>query len=125
MKIRKIAAPNALLRKALASALSSLEPASFQSMPGFAMSPTTLLTAACTSATWKPLATLAWMVIVRLPSMRLRMPVVCSGLRETKFEIGTEPCAVSTRSWSSADSVRRSSGRRRRISTASSAPAGR
>ena len=34
MKIRKIAAPKALLRKALASALSSLEPASFQSMPG-------------------------------------------------------------------------------------------
>ena len=43
-KIRKIAAPNALIRKAPASALSSLEPASFQSTPCLAMSPTTLPT---------------------------------------------------------------------------------
>lgn len=51
MKIRKIAAPKALLRKALASSLSSFEPASFQSMPGKSMPPTTFETSAWTAAT--------------------------------------------------------------------------
>ena len=71
-----------------------------------------------------PAATLACTTIVRSPSMRLRMPTVRSALRSTKFEIGTEPCAVSTRNSSSVDSVRRSSGRRSLMSTASSTPAG-
>ncbi|OWK21263.1 hypothetical protein AJ88_19605 [Mesorhizobium amorphae CCBAU 01583] len=45
-------------------------------------------------------------------------------MRTTKFEIGTAPCEVCTLSSSSVDSVRLSSGRRSRMSTASSAPAG-
>ena len=62
---------------------------------------------------------------LRDPSMRLSVPTLGAGSRVTKLAIGTDPCDVSTRNSSSVDSVRRSSGRRRRISTASSTPAGR
>ena len=48
---------------------------------------------------------------VRAPSMRFNMPTVGSGLRTTKFEIGTEPCEVCTLSSSSVDSRTRSSTR--------------
>jgi hypothetical protein len=52
-------------------------------------------------------------------------PTVGAATRVTKFEIGTGPALVAIRSWSSSDIVRCSRGRRRVMSTASSAPVGR
>ena len=83
------------------------------------------VTSACTAAVCAPSRTLACTVTVRAPSIRVSVPVDGAAVRVTKFEIGTGPFAVGTRNSSSIDSVRSCGGRRRRMSTASSSPAGR